>query len=31
MDRKTTENILLQNKASIFDLENDNHRLLEII
>jgi len=31
IDRKTTENILLHNKAPIFDLENGNYGLLEII
>jgi predicted nuclease of predicted toxin-antitoxin system len=31
IDRKTTENILLQNKPYIFDLENGNYGLLEII
>jgi predicted nuclease of predicted toxin-antitoxin system len=31
IDRKTTENILLHNKESIFDLENGNYGLLEII
>jgi len=31
IDRKTTENILLHSKASIFDLENGNYGLLEII
>jgi predicted nuclease of predicted toxin-antitoxin system len=31
MDRRTTENVLLQNKSSIFDLENGNYGLLEII
>jgi predicted nuclease of predicted toxin-antitoxin system len=31
IDRKTTENILLQNKSVIFNLENGNYGLLEII
>ena len=31
IDRKTTENILISNKLSIFDLENGNYGLLEII
>ena len=31
IDRKTTENILLDNKSSILDLENSNYGLLEII
>ncbi len=31
IDRKATENILLTNKSSIFDLEHSNYGLLEII
>jgi Uncharacterized protein conserved in bacteria len=31
IDRKTAEKILLQVKSSIFELENDNYGLLEII
>jgi predicted nuclease of predicted toxin-antitoxin system len=31
IDRKATENILLQNKSSVLDLENSNYGLLEII
>jgi len=31
MDRKTAENILIQAKSSIFELENSNCGLLEII
>jgi len=31
IDRKTTENILLHNKSSIFDLDDGNYGLLEII
>jgi predicted nuclease of predicted toxin-antitoxin system len=31
IDRKTTEKVLLQVKSSIFDLENGNYGLLEII
>jgi len=31
MDRKTAEQIIIQAKISIFDLENSNYGLLEII